>query len=102
MKNVSDIYPLSPMQELMLVHSLSRPGNDLLFNQIVYSLTGDLDSAIFENCWGDLVERHPMLRTLFLWEGLKSPMQVVREKATLSWENYDWRGLSNDEQNARL
>lgn len=102
MKNVSDIYPLSPMQELMLVHALSRPGTDLLFNQVVYTLEGDLDAAVYERCWGDLVQRHPMLRTLFLWEGLKAAVQVVRETAELDWQSHDWRGLSDDEQRARL
>jgi thioesterase domain-containing protein len=102
MKNVSDIYPLSPMQELMLVHAVSRPDKDLLFNQVVYQLDGDLDAALYESCWKEIVQRHPMLRTLFLWEGLKAPVQVVRETAALDWQYHDWSGLPAEEQETRL
>jgi thioesterase domain-containing protein len=102
MKNVSDIYPLSPMQELMLVHALSRPDMDLLFNQVVYQLDGDLDPTLYERCWKEIIQRHPMLRTLFLWEGLKAPVQVVRETAELEWQNYDWSELPAAEQETRL
>ena len=35
MKNVEDAYPLSPMQQLMLLHTLSAPESDVLFNQFV-------------------------------------------------------------------
>lgn len=102
MKNVSDIYPLSQMQELMLVHSLARRENDLLFNQVVYRVEGEFDAVVYEQCWNELLKRHPILRTMFLWEGLKEPMQVVRESVTLDWQHLDWRTLSTEEQEARL
>ncbi len=103
MKNVADVYPLSPMQEMMLLHSLSRgAAADVLFNQFCYRLSGELDAGAFRLAWERLLERHPVLRTCFLWEGLKQPLQVVRQQVSLPFEEHDWRARCPGEQQAAL
>ncbi|MCZ6705143.1 MAG: condensation domain-containing protein, partial [Bacteroidetes bacterium] len=102
MNNVEDIYPLAPMQELMLLHSLRRGGSDLLLDQACYTLRGHLDVAAFHNSWQRIVDRHPALRTAFLWDDLKQPLQVVRREVELPLQEFDFRGLSRDEQASRL
>jgi thioesterase domain-containing protein/acyl carrier protein len=92
MKNVADIFPLTPMQELMLVHALAARESSVLVNQLVYAISGPLDAAALEAAWQAVVERHAMLRTGFAWENLKRPMQFVRETVTLPFEILDWRG----------
>jgi amino acid adenylation domain-containing protein len=42
-----------------------------------------------------------MLRTSFVWEQLKKPLQVVHKQVKISWELHDWRGLSHDETEKR-
>jgi len=76
--NVDDIYPLSPMQALMLMHSLRVRGSSTLANQFRYQLTGALDFERFARAWRGAIERHPALRTAFVWEGVEQPLQVVR------------------------
>ena len=49
-----------------------------------------------------LWSRHAVLRTAFVWDGLKEPIQVVRKQASLSIEEQDWRSLSPDEQDKSL
>jgi surfactin family lipopeptide synthetase C len=91
LKNVADIYALTPMQELMLLHALtSGRENDVLFNQIVYELTGALDEAALQGAWQHLVDRHPVLRTIFVWQKSQNPVQVVRETTILPWKRLDW------------
>ena len=104
MKNIEDIYPLSPMQELMLLHSLSETsaGADGLIEQARYTLRGEIDLTAFKQNWQRIVERHPALRTAFLWEDLKQPMQVVRKDVELPFEEFDLRGVSGVEQRTRL
>lgn len=97
MKNVEDIYPLSPMQQLMLVHALSAAGG-VLHEQLSCTLEGELDAAALRRAWESVVARHGALRTAFAWEGLKKPVQVVRRDVALPWYQHDWRHLPPAEQ----
>jgi amino acid adenylation domain-containing protein len=100
-KNIEDLYPLSPMQQGMLFHSLYDPGSGAYIEQMVCELCGDLDVPAFERAWQRASDRHPVLRTAFVGEGLKEPAQMVLWQAQPSLERQDWRGLVPDEQAAR-
>lgn len=102
MKNVSDVYTLTPMQQLMLIHALSNPQSDTLFSQFQYTIKGNLDHEILQQTWEHIVQRHPALQTIFLWKDLNKPLQVVKKETKLPWVYQDWRNLSLDEQNIRL
>jgi thioesterase domain-containing protein/acyl carrier protein len=102
MKNVSDVYTLTPMQQLMLIHARSNPQSDTLFSQFQYSIKGPLEREIFQQAWEYFVNRHPALQTIFLWKDLSKPLQVVRRESKLLWLYQDWRNLSEDEQQYRL
>src|SRR5271165_1819759 len=101
-RNIDSIYPLSPMQQGMLFHTLLAPKSGVYFNQILYTLTGCLQKAAMQRAWQQVVDRHEALRTLFVWEAREKPLQVVRRRVTLPWEELDWCGLSADEQDAKL
>ena len=101
-KNIESIYPLSPMQEGLLFHTLYEGESGVYFEQLSLTLSGNLNVTAFEQAWGKVVERHPVLRTLFVWENSKKPLQVVRKKVSLPWNNYDWRNLSAVEQEEKF
>jgi alpha-ketoglutarate-dependent taurine dioxygenase len=101
MKNVEDIYPLSPVQQGMLFHAVYDPKGGMYLEQKTCTLHGGLDVSAFERAWQCVVERHQVLRTAFVWRGMDEPMQVVRQKVKLSWTREDWRGLSPEEQQAQ-
>ncbi|MEO6238542.1 MAG: amino acid adenylation domain-containing protein, partial [Vicinamibacterales bacterium] len=90
--NLEDLYPLSPMQQGMLFHSIYAPGSGVYFEQSVFTLTGDFDPAVFERAWQAVVDRHAILRTAFLWEDLENPVQAVQRHVDLPIERHDWRG----------
>jgi surfactin family lipopeptide synthetase C len=80
---IEAIYPLSPMQQGMLFHTLYTPESGVYFEQLCFTLNGDdrhpgLDVAAFERAWQSLIDRHPALRTVFAWETRDKPLQVVR------------------------
>ena len=50
-KTVEAIYPLSPMQQGMLFHSLLSPESGAYLVQITYEITGSLSSVVFEKVW---------------------------------------------------
>ena len=103
MKNVADIYALSPMQKLMLLHAnTSGTEHDVLFNQIVFQITGQLDTEAYRKAWQLMIDRHPALRTMFIWQDSKEPLQIVREKLRLPWKEVDWCTLSPCVQQNKL
>lgn len=97
---IEDIYPLSPMQQGMLFHSLYAPSEGMYHAQKLCTLQGELHVACFARAWQEVVDRHAVLRTSFVWDGVDQPVQVVQRKVRLPWEQYDWRGLAGDEQRA--
>ncbi|MEH2027051.1 non-ribosomal peptide synthase/polyketide synthase [Nostoc sp.] len=101
-QNIEDIYPLSPMQEGMLFESLYAPDSGVYFEQITCILTGNLDVKTFEQAWQQVVARHTIFRTAFLWESLSQPVQVVYRQVNVTVETYNWRDLSTQEQQQQL
>lgn len=102
MKGVEDIYPLSPMQQGMLFHSLYAPHAGAYIEQITCSFEGDLDLDAFTEAWRSVLARHPILRTAFLWEGLDEPVQVVRTDVDVVRAYEDWHELAADARRQRL
>ncbi|HEX2204790.1 MAG TPA: amino acid adenylation domain-containing protein [Longimicrobium sp.] len=99
--NVADAYALTPVQEGMLFHARLDPAAGVYVVQLWTPLLGPLDAAALHEAWRWAVARHPSLRTGFVSAGLPRPMQVVHREAALPWTELDWRGLSEDELEAR-
>ncbi len=99
---VEDLYPLSPLQEGLLFHSLYEPGSGLYIGQLDCVLEGELDVDAFERAWQILVERHAIFRTSFVWDGLDRPLQQVERQVELRLDRHDWRGLDPQERAGRL
>ncbi|WP_232442508.1 condensation domain-containing protein, partial [Burkholderia ubonensis] len=82
--NIQDIYALSPLQDGILFHHLLTTDGDpyLLSAQIAFADRGTLERYL----WAiqQVVNRHDILRTAFVWEGLSTPAQVVWRHAALS------------------
>ena len=97
-----DVYPLSPVQDGMLFHSLYAPGSGQYVIQMLTPLGGDLDVERFRHAWSLAVRAHPILRTAFVWEGVGRPLQVVHREAEPSWDVQDWRMLARDRIEAQL
>jgi amino acid adenylation domain-containing protein/non-ribosomal peptide synthase protein (TIGR01720 family)/FkbM family methyltransferase len=100
--SIDDIYPLSPAQLGMLFHTLSYPQSGGYFVPLSCELRGRLDHVVFRRAWQYVTDRHPVLRTSCLWEGLDEPLQVVHSQVEIPWEIIDWQGLSAGEQRRRL
>ena len=74
-------YPLSPMQQGMLIHQLGggSPGTDL--EQAVGELRERIEEDGLARAVRELGRRHPALRTRFRWVGLEEPLQEVLVEA---------------------
>ncbi|HEX6288935.1 MAG TPA: amino acid adenylation domain-containing protein, partial [Herpetosiphonaceae bacterium] len=90
------------LQQGMLYHTLYEAGTGVYVEQLVSTLRGGLDRAAFMAAWAQVVERHAVLRTRFVWAGLAEPVQVVHQRAEVPWHLDDWRALPPTEREARF
>ncbi|WP_341809661.1 amino acid adenylation domain-containing protein [Xanthomonas oryzae pv. oryzicola] len=84
--NVEDIYPLAPLQEGMLYHHLTAQQGD---PYLLRSQFGFADRSRFEafvQALQQVIERHTILRTSIVWEGVTKPVQVVARRVRLPVE----------------
>ncbi|HEV2845383.1 MAG TPA: condensation domain-containing protein, partial [Thermoanaerobaculia bacterium] len=75
--SIEEIFPLSPMQQGLLFHSLSAPDPAVYTVQVCCTIEGDLDCGAFQSAWQAVTDLHPALRSDFDWEELDEPVQVV-------------------------
>ena len=101
-REVEDIYPLSPLQEGMLFHTLAEPESGVYVQQLRYTLVGPLDRDALRDAWQTVVNRHGILRTSVVWEGLDRPLQRVHRGVEMPFVELDWRGLGAAGPESRL
>ena len=99
--NIQAIYPLTPMQEGILYHTIESAKSDIYFLQCSCQLTGLSSPDKWQAAWAHLATQHDILRTLFTWKNRPHPLQVVREHVELPWSTLDWRGLAQAEQDSQ-
>ncbi|WP_049786408.1 non-ribosomal peptide synthetase [Mycetohabitans rhizoxinica] len=82
--NIQDIYALSPLQDGILFHHLLATDGDpyLAIAQLAFDTRERLDQYLA--AVQQVINRHDILRTAFVWEGLSTPAQVVWRQAPLS------------------
>ena len=101
-RDIEAIYPLSPTQQGLLFHARFAPESVAYHTQIQQTVQGTLDVAALRSAWTETMERHAVLRTCFAWEGLDEPLQLVRRRLAVPFEEHDWRSLADSERANRL
>jgi hypothetical protein len=99
---IEDLYPLTPVQEGMLFHTLADPEAGHYVEQFVCLLRGELDVAALEGSWHRLIGRHPALRSSIHWSDFDKACQVVHRGTDQPFDYQDWRALTHSDQDDRL
>ncbi|MCL7931125.1 non-ribosomal peptide synthetase [Halomonas llamarensis] len=86
---LADLYPLSPLQQGMLFHSLYDDQDVAYLNQLQVEIS-NLDVERFRRAWQKVLVRHEILRSGFL-ESAGTPLQWVARAIELPWFEADWR-----------
>jgi tyrocidine synthetase-3 len=77
---IEKIYSLAPMQEGMLFHALMDNRSSAYFQQNLFSLKGEVEPTLLEESLNRVAQRYDVFRTVFRWENVKQPMQIVFKK----------------------
>ncbi|MBC3453768.1 non-ribosomal peptide synthetase [Pseudomonas mosselii] len=99
---IEDVYPLTPMQEGLLLHTLLEPGTGIYYMQDRYRINSALDPERFAQAWQAVVARHEALRASFSWNAGEAMLQIIHKPGKTPVDYQDWRGLDETTQEARL
>ncbi|MBU3188238.1 amino acid adenylation domain-containing protein [Clostridium bowmanii] len=89
MKNIENIYPLTPMQQGMLFHSLYNTTSDAYCERMVMILDGEIDVELFKKSVAYITRKFEVFRTAIIKNGLNSPVQVVLKEVPSSFNYYN-------------
>ncbi|WP_313600505.1 non-ribosomal peptide synthase/polyketide synthase [Pseudomonas sp.] len=92
---IADLYPLSPMQQGMLFHTLYEPQAQAYINQLRLDIQG-LDLLAFGRAWQAALDRHDILRSSFHWLGLDSAHQLIQRQVDLQLQVIEDTGADLD------
>ncbi|RNM07515.1 non-ribosomal peptide synthetase [Dickeya undicola] len=81
--NIQDIYALAPLQEGILFHHLFEDAGDpyLQCGHLSFAHRQTLDRYL--DAIQCVIDRHDILRTAFIWQGIETPVQVVLREVRL-------------------
>jgi polyketide synthase PksJ len=88
-QNVEDMMGLTAMQAGMLFHYLANPLSPLYMEQIRLTLSGKIDNRQFKKAWNILADTNEMLRSVFAWEKLEEPVQIVLKRKEIPIRVFD-------------
>src|SRR5690554_655992 len=89
-EDIEDIIALTPMQAGMLFHYVRNPASSYYVEQLSLRLTGALDRSKFLQAWDFVISVNEMLRTLFKWEKIKTPVQIILKESPLHFVFHDF------------
>jgi amino acid adenylation domain-containing protein len=96
------VYPLTPMQKTMLYHSLSGKNKEVFFIQYLFHWHGAIENSILESSLDKLVQRHDIFRTIFIYEDLDEPLQIVLKHRKMEFNYEDMAHWQEEEKTRHL
>lgn len=97
-----DAYPLSYLQKGMLFHSEFEAKSSLYHDIVSYCVPMAYDANQMRESINELVARHAILRTCFVFNGTEQALQCVLPAFSPEIKYLDWRNRDKEDVNAAL
>lgn len=101
-KKVLKMYHLTPTQEGMLFYGILNKGSRNYIEQACFDIAGEIQPNLLRDAWVQLIQRHEVLRTDFVWKQIKTPVQVILNEKPAEVYFEDLTGLTGEEQQAAI
>ena len=75
--NIQDILPLLPLQKTMLNNSIIKKDARLYKEINCYLIEKHIDEEKIRIAWEYVIKNNEVLRTVFKWNGLSEPVQII-------------------------
>lgn len=99
---LQNVYPLTPMQQGMLFNYLYNKDSKAYFQQLCFLVEADLDINIFELSVNAVIARYDVFRSIFIYEKVEEPKQVVLAERTAKIYYEDISQMDYQEQKRYL
>ncbi|MBS7531081.1 amino acid adenylation domain-containing protein [Hazenella sp. IB182353] len=87
---IEDILKLTPTQEGILYHCLKDSLQQMYFGQVALEVSGQLEIPQLEKALQLVAQDNECLRSVFKWEKLSHPVQVILRQMNYNITKYDW------------
>ncbi len=101
-KNLSDILSLTSLQQGILFHYISSPKDTSYINQLVIKFESRFDIDKFNFVWAEISKANEAIRSVFKWEKIDKPVQIVLKEMPINTTVHDLRNNFKEEQNEKI
>lgn len=95
---IEDVFPLTPVQEGILFHHLFSRGQNVYFEQVCYVYNKSINVNVLFESLDILSQRHQMLRSVYTYEELERPLQLILTDQRIGRRFEDVSNLPLNEQ----
>ena len=99
---VEGIFELSDTQMGILFHYLEETHSNLYNIQLLFKIEGEMDIEMLKQAIHITQSQNEVLRSVFRWEEVKQPLQIVLKECTYSFKFYDLATFEESERERRV
>lgn len=97
-ENIEDILPFTPTQEGMLFYYLQNLKSRQYYVTLMLTLKGYIDFDVMKEAWYAVAQTNEVLRSIFRWEKLSKPIQIILKKHEIPFREYDLSSNTEEEK----
>ncbi|MFZ6658983.1 HAD-IIIC family phosphatase, partial [Undibacterium sp. TJN19] len=99
---LDDAFPLSSLQQGMIYHSLKEKDLHLYQNVLCWHVQSGWNEKLFIRALRAMQVRHAALRSVFVMDAVRRPLQVVMRNAAAPLQTFNLRALSKADQDTEI